>query len=210
MEREVSNVVKIGVVLLCVSFIIVVSFGVFSVMRKTANQGVEENQEMVIKTQNLEFEDFNNKDIKGRNIIEFLKFAESKDMVVLVRTAKMNSYDYVSKDKSHYIQIYQGKSYVNYSSILCSDIDGNTVLRIEPKVSISETDDTLYLVNNNITTKNPLYLDNNGKIVKNNDIHNSKNFENIEYIDENSDFAANLLYDSTGSIIGIICEQISI
>ena len=54
MDSEVRNATMVGVVLIALAAVILLSFGVFSMVKGTANEGVVENQSAVNNFVNLD------------------------------------------------------------------------------------------------------------------------------------------------------------
>ena len=74
--------------------------------------------------------------------------------------------------------------------------------------SVPTSEDSLFLLDGVINTDGAYCLDDNGMIISDNDVGAWRNSSAVEYIDENTKFNSNLIYDVTGDIVGICFTQI--
>lgn len=211
MEKEISLTVVIGVVLIALATVIVLSFSVFSIMKNTANEGVQQQQQVTTQFEDLSINSFNDTRVKGREVLSFINTVKQKNYVVLINTTKMNKDNVVSKDKDCYVQIIGDKVYINYCSVLLNSQDNTESVKTLKGSSVSQMDIALFEEREGVYyTDTSFDLDSNGFIVTDYDLHNLNVDSAIEYISDNSDFDAHLVKDAAGVVIGICVEQINI
>ena len=116
MDSEVRNATMVGVVLIALAAVILLSFGVFSMVKGTANEGVVENQSAVNNFVNLEIETYNDKIVTGRDVLSLLR--SNEDLSIFVHTSKMSEGKYLSLDKDLSVQCMNDLAYVNYGTLL--------------------------------------------------------------------------------------------
>lgn len=211
MEKEISLTVVIGIVLIALATVIVLSFSVFSIMKNTANEGVQQQQQVTMQFEDLSINSFNDTRVKGREVLSFINTVKQKNYVVLINTTKMNKDNVVSKDKDCYVQIIGDKVYINYCSVLLNSQDNTESVKTLKGSSVSQMDIALFEERDGVYyTDTSFDLDSNGFIVTDYDLHNLNVDSAIEYISDNSDFDAHLVKDAAGVVIGICVEQINI
>lgn len=86
MEKEISLTVVIGVVLIALAAVIVLSFSVFSIMKNTANEGVQQQQQVTMQFEDLSINSFNDTRVKGREVLSFINTAKQENYVVLIKS----------------------------------------------------------------------------------------------------------------------------
>lgn len=211
MEKEISLTVVIGIVLIALAAVIVLSFSVFSIMKNTANEGVQQQQQVTTQFEDLSINSFNDTRVKGREVLSFINTAKQENYVVLINTTKMNKDNVVSKDKDCYVQIIGDKAYINYCSVLLNSKDNTESVKTLKGSPVSQMDIALFEERDGVYyTDTSFDLDSNGFIVTDYDLHNLNVDSAIEYISDNSDFDAHLVKDAAGVVIGICVEQINI
>ena len=210
MERPVRDSAMVGVVLILLAAGIGLAFGLFSLSNGTANEGVVESQSAVNNFMNINYSQFEDKIVTGRDVISVFKTFNDKSLSIFVHTKKMESGKNVSLKNDRYVQYCNSIPYVNYGAILSNGKSQN----IEDLVLVAKNDivpiseDSLYLSDGVINTDGAYCVDNNGMIISDNDVGAWRNTSAVEYIDENTKFNSNLIYDVTGDIVGICFTQI--
>lgn len=211
MEREISSSTKLGIVLLALSAVIGLSFAVFMIMKTTANDGVSQQQDVTTQFEEMTINGFNDKVVKGREILSFMNTAKREEYAVLINTTKMNTDNVVSKDIDRYVHVIENKVYINLCSVIVNSDDVNNSVITERGSAVSNLDDSYFELDDGVYYTNKAFnLDSNGRIVSDYALHNLQKDSTIEYISENSNFNAHLIKDGAGVTIGICVEQINI
>ena len=207
MDSEVRNATMVGVVLIALAAVILLSFGVFSMVKGTANEGVVENQSAVNNFVNLEIETYNDKIVTGRDVLSLLR--SNEDLSIFVHTSKMSEGKYLSLDKDLSVQCMNDLAYVNYGTLLTLSGGGSIdeLQTIKAGDDLTTFDNSLLLVNGVVKSSGAYVVDDNGMLVQNREIGACKNNSTVEYIDVNSKFEANLIKDITDTIIGVCFTQ---
>ena len=73
MERPVRDSAMVGVVLILLAAVIGLAFGLFSLSKGTANEGVVESQGAVNNFMNINYSQFEDKIVTGRDVLSVFK-----------------------------------------------------------------------------------------------------------------------------------------
>lgn len=198
MEKEISNGTMFGIVLIALAVIIALGFGVFSIAKGTANEGVTKVQTQLTNVQASEFTDYDQTVVTGTQVKSAISNFEGKAVAILIQTAALvnetggagNVTDerLIETDEEGDDNIY-----MNYNALLAVGTDGD------------------------LTASNGKYLANegfdvdaeSGNIKFFNAIANINKSGMQEYVNPGSKFNANLVIDPSGTIIGVVFKQIS-
>jgi len=199
MEKEISNGTMLGIVLIALAVIIALGFGIFSIAKGTANEGVAKVQTQLTNVQASEFTDYDQTVVTGTQVKSAISNFEGKAVAILVQTAALvNGTGGEVASGATRINIDEtgtdttGKVYINYNAILKgADSD--------PDLTASNGK---YLANNGFST------DGSGNIKFFNSIANINKSGMREYINPGSKFNANLVVDPSGTTIGVVFKQI--
>ena len=210
MESPVRNSIIIGVVLIALSIVIILCFSAFSISKGTANEGVVESQSAVNNFESINYNQFEDKIVTGRDVISIFRTLNDKTLSIFVHTKKMEEGKNLSLKNDRYIQYCNSIPYVNYGAILSngSSTDIEDLILVRKNDNVPSGDDSLYLKEGRVNTEGSYCIDSNGKIYEDNSVGDWRNNSAVEYIDENTKFDANLIYDISGEIIGICFTQI--
>lgn len=207
MHSEVRNATMVGIILMALAAVILLSFGVFSMVKGTANDGVVENQSVVNNFVNLEVETYNDKIVTGRDVLSLLR--SNEDLSIFINTPKMMEGKYLSLDKDLSVQYMNDLPYVNYGTLLT--LSGGATIdelqTIKAGDDLTYFDNTLILSNGVVKSAGAYVVDDNGMLIQNREFGACKNDSTVEYIDINSKFEANLIKDITDTIIGVCFTQ---
>ncbi len=209
MDREVSDISKLGVVLIAVAIIIGLAFMIFSVAKGTANDGTVKVQANLTQVGLSEFQDYDQKIITGTQVTSAYSNFEGKAYAVLISTQAIMDTDgnftnaagvdsdnppesvetnrEVVNSKGEDVGLY----YANYNALLGPDGEA-----------------TLTIKNGAYITDGSLVVDDGGVIQFNNNIGNLSKSGMGEYIPSGAKFQANLVKDASGSILGVAFMQL--
>ena len=210
MERPIRDSAMVGVVLILLAAVIGLAFGLFSLSKGTANEGVVESQGAVNNFMNINYSQFEDKIVTGRDVLSVFKTFSDKKLSIFVHTKKMESGKNVSLKNDRYVQFCNSIPYVNYGAILSNGKSQNVddLVLVMKNSSVPTSEDSLFLLDGVINTDGAYCLDDNGMIISDNDVGAWRSSSAVEYIDENTKFNSNLIYDVTGDIVGICFTQI--
>lgn len=206
MDSEVRNATMVGVILMALAAVIMLSFMVFTIVKGTTNEGIVQHQSSITAFQNSRYDDFNDTKVKGRDILSLM--ARNDELSILLNTKKMRVDNSLSFDKDLYVQFMSDKPYVNYGTILTLDGGSTELQLIEHNDELEKFDNTLTLKDGVVISNGVYLLDDNGMLVQNNEVRDCRIDSTVVYVDENSNFDANLIKDVTGTIIGIAFTQL--
>jgi len=90
LEKEISSGTMLGIVLIALAAVIGLGFGVFSIAKGVANEGVVNVQESLQAVSLSAFEDFDQKVVTGTRVRAALQTFEGKPIAILVSTRSFN------------------------------------------------------------------------------------------------------------------------
>lgn len=212
MESEVRNAVMVGVVLIALSVVILIGFAAFSIARNTASDGSQNIQNMVSDFSDIEFKTYDDVEVLGRDVLNTFTVYKNDNLAILIHTNKMNSKDVVvSRTSDRYILYYEELPFINLGSILSIDsssydikdtnkIEKNTRLSI-----VAHKKENLYDSPNGsgLMSDGLFCIDNEGKIIKDDDLGSLKTKGTCEYINPTTRFNSRLVRDYNNEIIGL-------
>lgn len=208
MHSEIRNATMVGVVLMALAAVILISFGVFSIVKGTANEGVVSNQDAISNFVNSSMEEYNDKVVTGRDVLSLLE--KNEELSIFINTNRMKVGKIVSQNKDLNVQFCGGKAYANYGTLMSlAGSETETLQNIPANTALSEFEDTFLLEEGVIFTEGFYCLTHDGLLVQNNDIGNCRKNGTVEYIDINSKFDSNLIKDLSGIIVGVLFTQVS-
>lgn len=234
MEKEISSGTMLGIVLIALAVIIGLGFGIFSIAKGTANEGVTKVQTNLANVSSSEFQDYDQTVVTGTQVRSAYQNFEGKNVAVLIATtatidAKNNLADGAGvKDDADYAgkivagnlanqfakQAYKNKTgTAKYSDMYGSDGAEGVGLFVNYNAVLNAGD----------TDTNRLYFDQ-GKFVAqagfatkdgssnvgfNTTVKNLGKSGMMEYLSTTSRFNSYVVKDSTGSYVGVAFVQIS-
>ena len=195
MEKEISNGTMLGIVLIALAVIIALGFGIFSIGKGTANEGVNKVQTQLMNVQASEFTDFDQTVITGTQVKSAISNFEGKPVAILIQTAALVNETGGEGEYDEYLRETdeeEDNEYINYNAILAEG-DGDA----------------------DLTASNGKYLAEEGfKVLDNGNIEFFNAIANInksgmrEYVNPGSKFNANLIEDASGTIVGVVFNQL--
>ncbi len=208
MHSEIRNATMVGVVLIALAAVILISFGVFTIVKGTANEGVVSNQDAISNFVNSSMEEYNDKVVTGRDVISLLEKNEA--LSIFINTNRMKVGKIMSQNKDLNVQFCNGKPYANYGTLMSlAGSETETLQTIIANNTLSTFEDSFSLEEGVIFTEGFYCLTHEGLLVQNNDIGNCRKSGTVEYIDMNSKFDSNLIKDLSGIIVGVLFTQVS-
>jgi len=195
MEGEISRGAMLGIVLIALAAIIGLGFGIFSIAKGVANEGTANVQDQLTQVSLSLFNEYDQKVVTGTQVMSAYNNLAGKPYTIWIST----------------------------SAVRKNVAEGNTSgLSDAARVTYG---DTIYLVYNaniaddaTITFKNGIFvldgtflMDETGKKISYNSvIGNLSKSGQLEYIPSSARFDANLIKDTSGTIMGIAFRQIVI
>lgn len=210
MEKEISNGTMLGIVLIALAVIIALGFGIFSIGKGTANEGVNKVQNQLMNVQSSEFTDYDQKVVTGTQVKSALSTFEGKSVAILIGTSALrefvggegsfNGANGKVVDEMPILDTWVGTT-VGSSFDDCQ-INYNALLKIETDSMSFSPDSGKYKFNGtfDVTDGAVKYYTSIGDINKTG---------MTEYINPGSKFNANLIEDSSGTIVGVVFNQLS-
>lgn len=86
MEKEISSGTMLGIVLIALAVIIGLGFGIFSIAKGTANEGVTKVQTNLANVSSSEFQDYDQAVVTGTQVRSAYQNFEGKNVAVLIAT----------------------------------------------------------------------------------------------------------------------------
>ncbi len=222
MQNEISDGAKLGIVLIALAAIIALGFGVFAIAKGTANDGIVQVQDSLGTVSQQQFMDYDQKIISGTQVTSALKSFEGKPVAVLVQTKAVNDGQTIANTKDHPVAqiITADTAKVNASTgALDYFINYNALLAKNPDGAIGSTvtggsDPTSVATPIKLTSKNGTYnaefgfAQKDGSVLFDNSTAGVYKSGNAEFISTTAKFQANLIKDKSGTIVGIVCNQL--
>ena len=229
MEKEISNGAMLGIVLIALAAIIGLGFGVFSIAKGTANEGVTNVQEGLGSVSASAFTDYDQKVVTGTQVTSCLQNFEGKPYAILIATqatkdntatgggaitASAAGLDKYKSSKPPVAQAYADANFTNKMSVMTSTnkpcdltfIQYNAKLgdasSSNPDVARVGFDSNCWRTVNGFQTSS-------GKINMNNITGNLSKSGMVEYIPSTARFQSYLIKDLSGTNMGIAFEQIN-
>ena len=239
MEKEISNGAMLGIVLIALAVIIALGFGIFSIGKGTANEGVNKVQTQLMSVQASEFADFDQKVVTGTQVKSALSTFEGKSVAILIGTSALR--DAVAEYDTAKNDIYNGSagktldklpiirwsgstvgsetndSQVNYNALLKIAIEEDAeTLEIpegeEGEEKVDEDADVGVISFNSDSGKYKFtgtFAVKGGIVQLYTSIGDINKTGMTEYINPGSKFNANLIEDASGTIVGVVFNQLS-
>lgn len=210
MEKEISNGTMLGIVLIALAVIIALGFGIFSIGKGTANEGVNKVQNQLMNVQSSEFTDFDQKVVTGTQVKSALSTFEGKSVAILIGTSALreamggsDTYNgSAGKDLDALPTISWGMSTVGNPTINDYQINYNALLKIEDGSIAFNSDSGKYRFTGTFAVQD-------GVVQYYTSIGDINKTGMTEYINPGSKFNANLIEDSSGTIVGVVFNQLS-
>lgn len=218
MDREISTGTMLGITLIALAAIIGIGFGIFSIARSTANEGVMNIQDNLTQVNASAFQDYDQKVVTGTQVKSAYDSFAGKPYAILIATQA-----YIDKSTlttipglsaAPKISAYSGNvgsttamtaptsagtsvnlKFLNYNAILGGGTAGTC---------------KIYFKDGVYTCTSGFDLNTNGTVNYNFIIGNLSLSGAVEYIAPTTRFQANLIKDPGGEIIGIAFQQVKI
>lgn len=228
MEKEISNGAMLGIVLIALAAIIGLGFGVFSIAKSTANDGVTGVQENLGAVSNSSFTDYDQKIVTGTQVASCQQNFDGKPYAILIATqavkdnttasgtiattaSGLDKYPaskppvaaaYTTKDMTTAMKVF--KSADTTATCTLTFIEYNALLGIDTVKSFAAVgfDSNCYRTVNGFKTSA-------GKIDMNGVTGNLSKSGAIEFLPSGARFQSYLIKDLSGTNMGIAFEQIS-
>lgn len=212
MEKEISSGTMLGIVLIALAAIIGIGFGIFSIAKGTANEGVVNVQDNLAQVSASVFTDYDQKVVTGTQVISAYNNFAGKPYAVLIATqAYINSLNdtdtILSGAPSVTVKDKTNLKFLNYNAILAGTTttvgEGESAKTVDLDAEISFQDGA-YIATNGF------FLDSSGRIIYNSVIGNLSKAGTVEYVPSSARFQANLIKDTSGTIMGIAFQQLPV
>ena len=188
MEKEISSGVMLGIVLIALAAIIGLGFGIFSIAKGTANEGVVNVQDNLGQVSQSGFDDYNQKVVTGTQVKSAYNTYQGKPYTIWISTEALNT---TEEDIPVQYVTYKDSKYIVYNAT----IDAGTKIEYE---------NGTYIVDKGFAID-----DDSKRIVYNSKIENMSKSGMTEYIPATARFEANLIKDKSGTIVGIAFRQVA-
>lgn len=187
MEGELGSGARIAIALIVIGVIISIIFVILGFTRGTTNQGITTVQNSMDSMSLAQFDDYDQKILSGTQVTSALKLFEGRPVALLVRTAAVMNYSSGEGDGFNYGALLEGYT---------TDSDGNYVIDASDITKADATDSfyTIDIDSSNGIKYNMVYLP------------TTKSGTNT-FVRPTAKFLAELIKDSTGTIVGICFTQ---
>lgn len=219
MEKEISTGTMLGIVLIALAAIIGIGFGIFSIAKGTANEGVVNVQDNLAQVNASAFTDYDQKVVTGTQVVSCYNNFAGKPYAILIATQayidNSTAATIPGLSNAPKVEAYVGDpgatatpmqvttstgtnvslKLLNYNAVLGNGGSGNA---------------KIYYKDGTYKAINGFSLDTGGKIVYNTVISNLSKSGTVEYVPSSGRFQANLIKDMSGTIMGIAFQQMPI
>ena len=187
MEGEMGTGARIAIALIVLGVLISVVFTILSFTRNTTNQGITTVQNSLESMQLASYDDYDQQMKSGTQVISALKLYEGNPIGIIVRTAALRkNEDEISADDGGY----------NYGALFEGITDKD--FKLESAKFEKQDDNSWYVFNLNSDS---------GSMTYNMNYLDAKKTGTDAYIRPTAKFLAELIKDSTGTIVGICFTQ---
>jgi hypothetical protein len=227
-EREISSGAMLGIVLLALAAVIGLGFGVFSIAKGIANEGTVNVQDSLGAVSLQMFLDYDQKIITGTQVVAALKGFEGKPYAILISSRAFMSNQAVATEHNAtgtmvgtatptWVGTTAGTDFINYNAQLASDSAGakparlmgaSTNTRYPTVAPATVSGSPLITMNNGTYIARFGFATSGGEVSFDNATAGVFKSGNSEYVPSSTKFAANLIKDSSGSIMGITFKQL--
>lgn len=237
MEKEVSNGSMLGIVLIALACIIGLGFGIFSIAKNTANEGVTGVQENLNAVGESAYTDFDQKIVTGTQVMSAYNNFNGKNVAILIATQATKNKDNADEDYTEgagvpesyedsngglpIVRAYSDKEFTTEFTMKNSDnenvtnsvfINYNALLygaagKTASGMTESREYGKMYFDTNCFRTTEG-YATDAGKVQFNNVSGNMTKSGMMEYIPSGARFQAYLVKDTSGTTLGAAFEQI--
>lgn len=212
MEKEISSGTMLGIVLIALAAVIGIGFGVFSIARGQANDGVSKMQTQIDAIGQSAFLDYDQHVVTGTQVLSAYKNFEGKPVAILVNTKALRDGQAVStQHTTTYLVGTSTDKYINYNALLAENTSsalgsyisgGGSLGDLSGSIPQITMDNASYKITTGFATSS-------GEIVYDTIIGGMYKKGNAEYITSDSKFMAYLLKDESKTIVlGLVFKQI--
>lgn len=218
MEKEISSGAMLGIVLIALAAIIGLGFGVFSIAKGTANDGLVQVQDNLNAVGESVYDDYNQKVITGTQVVSAYGTFTGKPVAILIATKAHLTSQNKGQHADHPTPVYvmtdqstadstgatQAKyTMINYNALLSNANNG-------PGVAPNAFDSAgIKLMNGVYIAGKTFQSDANSNVLYDNVSSGMNKSGNTEYVPSTARFNSNLIKDSSGTILGIAFVQIN-
>lgn len=219
MEKEISSGAMLGIVLIALAAVIGLGFGVFAIAKSTANEGIVGVQDSLTQVSESTFADYDQKTVTGSQVKSFVTTMSGKSYALLIgTTAAQKSGTAANAVKAGKLdgtaEGNDGVVFVNYGALITCAAAGGDVAK---GASLTDASAEYGLVLENGvwgtdgTNEVAFVLDaeGNNKIQFNNQTSGLTTVGTGECVPDATKFKANLIKDTSGTIKGVVFEQIA-
>jgi hypothetical protein len=239
MEKEISNGAMLGIVLIALAAIIGLGFGIFSIAKGTANEGVTGVQENLGAVGSSAFTDFDQKIVTGTQVVSAYHNFDGKPYAILIATQATKDKSGTSTtghsfaegagmknaygddlEKLPIVEAFKDADKNRMPNVL--DSKGNEIdLKFINYNALLGSGKTVDENDNIIDLEAMVYFDSNcwrategfatqgGKVLMNGITGNLSKSGMMEYVPSGSRFQSYLIKDLSGTIMGIAFEQLN-
>lgn len=224
MGDNASDISKIAVILIAVAVLIGLVFGVFSIGKSIANDGVTKVQTNLDSVSSSEFKDYDEKVVTGTQVLAALDNFQGKSVAVLIATqADVNAYGDIDSDNKFvapnktgsadgpYVVAESGKTFLDAdgsTTYTAGYLNYNAILGALDS-SDSHTPATITFNDSCFTTKDA-FAAKNGAVQYYSVTANINKSGMTEFVPTGAKFQANLLKDESGTNVGVVFRQIAV
>lgn len=195
MEGEISRGAMLGIVLIALAAIIGLGFGIFAIAKGVANEGTANVQDQLTQVSLSLFNEYDQKVVAGTQVMSAYNNLAGKPYTIWISTSAVRKN--VAKGNTSGLS---GAAQAKY---------GDTIYLVY-NAKIAE--DATFTFKNGIFVLDGTFLmdETSGKISYNSVIGNLSKSGQLEYIPSSARFDANLIKDTSGTIMGIAFRQVDI
>lgn len=190
MSEDVSSTIRIGVTVLLVSALVATVLNLAVISQSILGSGQSNLQSGVDQVALQEFEQYNQKKVSGTIVKSTLSLYDGRDVAIIVRTVACIKSENGAPWGYNYGSIMEGSTPDNAN-------DTGLVYNVSAELT-KKTGDSFYTKNLKVE---------NGMIDSSSNTKGTSTTGDTEFILESARFRAELVKDSTGTIVGIVFTQ---
>jgi len=220
MEKEISSGTMLGIVLIALAAIIGIGFGIFSIAKGTANEGVVNVQDNLAQVNASAFTDYDQKVVTGTQVVSAYNNFAGKSYAILIATQayidNSSATTIPGLSAAPTVEAYSGDPGTTATVMNVTTSSGTAVpLKFLTYNAVLAKDGgtgnaKIYFKDGVYKAISGFNLDTSGRIIFNTVISNLSKPGTVEYVPSSGRFQANLIKDMSGTIMGIAFQQLTV
>ncbi len=197
----------LGICLIALAAVIGLGFGIFSIAKGVSNEGTVNVQSQLEFVENFSLSQYNDTIVTGQMVVAAIKDYRGESLSILIHNTAMNKgVSFYNEHEDLYLWDLEELTYVNYNTLLSSSEVAGALPEKNVQNLLLVDEDDVYK-EGKVVINRGFAIDSNGKVEEDLNIGGFTRSGNAEYIDLNSKYNANIIYDLSGVVIGLVFTQ---